>query len=309
MLGAQRTSANGMDWPCSETHPEILGCRGAALAVAVITTIGICCAMASEALTYNGGSKKLGGGMVRVYAHMAEDGSPKALGVSFGADIFEALPEHRNTTSRCFDLNDDGNLETNECEGDLEVVLEFPREVANRPDIPFKWMGVNWNAAGHPPADVYDRPHFDFHFYMVSKQAIGSIRPGPCGFFIHCEDFKRATKPVPQKFVHSDHINVDAAVVRMGNHLVDSVSPELQSPPEKFTHTFIFGAYDGHITFYEPMITREFLFGQPNVCVPIKQPQAWEIGGYYPTRYCMRYLENSANYTISLEDFVLREPE
>jgi hypothetical protein len=281
----------------------------AAIALTVITTVAIGGTTASEASTYISESKKLGGVAVHVYADLAEDGRPTALGVYFGADVFDGLPEHRNTTSRCFDLNNDSKLEMDECEGDLELVLEFPREVADRLDIPFKWMGVNWNAEGHPPADVYDVPHFDFHFYMVSKEAIDGIRAGPCGFFMHCEDFKRATKPVPQKYVHPEHINVDAAVVRMGNHLVNSVSPELQDPPEIFTHTFIFGAYDGHITFYEPMITREFLLGRPNMCVPIKQPQAWEIGGYYPTRYCMRYLEDSADYAISLEGFVRREVE
>jgi hypothetical protein len=34
---------------------------------------------------------------------------------------------------------------------------------------------------------------------------------------------------------------------------------ELGNPPAKFTHTFISGAYEGHIAFYEPMITRAFL--------------------------------------------------
>ena len=123
---------------------------------------------------------------------------------------------------------------------------------------------------------------------------------------MNCDDFKRATKPVPQKYVHPKHINVDAAVAMMGNHLIDIESPEHRKLPKKFTHTFIFGAYDGHITFYEPMITREYLLSRPNACMPIKQPQAWETGGYYPTRYCMRYLKGRAGYTISMERFVFR---
>ena len=38
-----------------------------------------------------------------------------------------------------------------------------------------------------------------------------------------------------------------------------------------------FGAYDGHVSFYEPMITRAYLESRPDLCVPIKQPQAWQI--------------------------------
>ena len=95
----------------------------------------------------------------------------------------------------------------------------------------------------------------------------------------------------------------------MGNHLIDSTSPEFGKPPEKFTHTWIFGAYDGHITFYEPMITHEFFMNRPKECVPIKQPQAWEQAGYYPTYYCIRYLHNRDEYTVSLEGLIYRKGE
>ena len=73
-----------------------------------------------------------------------------------------------------------------------------------------------------------------------------------------------------------------------------------------FTHTFIFGAYDGHVIFYEPMITLLYLQSRPDTCVPIRQPQAWETEGYYPTRYCIRYRADDERYTVSLEDFVHR---
>ena len=60
---------------------------------------------------------------------------------------------------------------------------------------------------------------------------------------------------MPARYVHADHIDVGAAVPDMGNHLIDAKSPELVSQGQVFTHTFIFGAYDGHVIFYEPMIT------------------------------------------------------
>ena len=70
-------------------------------------------------------------------------------------------------------------------------------------------------------------------------------------------------------------------------------------------HSFVFGAYDGKVTFYEPMIT--LVLPEPaRSCVPIKQPEAWATEGYYPTPYCIRHLEDDKRYTVSLEDFVHR---
>jgi hypothetical protein len=85
------------------------------------------------------------------------------------------------------------------------------------------------------------------------------------------------------------------------------VGDDITDPPKRaFTHTWIFGAMGGRITFYEPMITLAFLLGQPDVCTPIHQPQAWQTAGYYPTEYCIRYLPESAAYTVSLEGLIER---
>jgi hypothetical protein len=92
----------------------------------------------------------------------------------------------------------------------------------------------------------------------------------------------------------------------MGNHLIDSKSPDLQPNGPPFSHTFIYGAYDGRITFLEPMITHAYIASKPSMCAPIKQPQEWELAGSYPTRYCVRYLDRPGRYTISVEDFVQR---
>ena len=143
---------------------------------------------------------------------------------------------------------------------------------------------------GHPPPapPVWAVPHLDFHFYILERDAVRQIRPGPCSELIHCDDFKRAQIPVPKEYVHADH-STSVPRSRTGNHLMISKSPELVTAGRIFTHTFIFGAYDGRMTFYEPMITRAYLESRPDLCVPIKQPQAWAIEGYYPTTYCIRY--------------------
>jgi hypothetical protein len=125
-------------------------------------------------------------------------------------------------------------------------------------------------------------PHIDFHFYIVPQHEVAKVRPGPCSELIDCDDFERARIPVPAGYVHADHIDVGAAVPDMGNHLIDAKSPELAPGGPAFTHTFILGACDGKITFYEPMITLAYLETKPDLCLPIKQPQASATAGHTP---------------------------
>ncbi|MEE8188356.1 MAG: hypothetical protein V3T80_04030 [Kiloniellales bacterium] len=261
----------------------------------------------SRAATVQGESQKIGAGDVRVYAELGGDGKPGAIGVVFSDGAFEGLPASRNKTSRCFDLNGNGRIDDQgECEGDYEFRIVLPAELTARTDIPFGWVGLNWNPEGHPP-EAWVPPHFDIHFYMVDRDKIDGIRVGGCDIFIDCDDFKRAVQPVPPQYVAPDHVNVNAAVSKMGNHLIDVRSPEFAKPPAPFTHTWIYGAYDGRIIFYEPMITMDFLLGKPDLCVPIRQPKVWAQAGYYPAEYCMRYDAGSKATSVSLEGFVLRE--
>ena len=251
--------------------------------------------------------QKLGNGRAWVYVALDPNNAPLALGVSMEKAALDGLPQHPNTTSRCFDKNGNGRMDDGECIGDYELRFSLPDGAASDTLAPFKWVGLNWNPHGHPePAPKsYAEPHFDFHFYIAERAAVKQLKPGACGELIDCENFKRATKPVPAKYVHRHHINVGAAVPDMGNHLVDSKAPEL-APDGRFTHTFIYGAYDAAITFYEPMITRAYLTTAPNMCAPIKQPKAWAVDGFYPTAYCVRYSERTGRYTVSLERFVRR---
>jgi hypothetical protein len=254
-------------------------------------------------------AKKLGDGFAQVYAELDADGAPRVIGVTFHQSMLDGLPTMPNTWSRCFDKNENGRIDAHgECNGDYELRFALPQELMQGGVTPFTWVSVNFNPMGHPPPapPVWAVPHYDFHFYIMEPEAVAQIRPGPCNELIDCDDFKRAQTPVPARYVHADHIDVGAAVPDMGNHLIDSQSPELVVEGREFTRTFIFGAYDGHVIFYEPMITLAYLQSRPDLCVPIKQPQAWEIEGYYPATYCIRHLADDERYTVSLEDFARR---
>lgn len=297
----------------SSTHP-ILGARPARLATPALIMGLVVLGASSPAASQEprrvvGEPIPLAQGTVHAYADLNPDGSPVAIGIALTKSGLETMPtEKHQNMARCFDANEDGQVDMDtECHGDHPFNISLQGLLAGSQEIPFKWVGLDWNPEGHAPLGTYDLPHFDVHFYMASREAIRQIKPGPCGDMVDCEDYERGIIPVPEKYVAKDYVDLQVVVPNMGNHLIDVTSPELADPPARFTHTFIYGSYDGHVIFFEPMITTEYLLSNPDECVPIKLPEAWEVAGYYPTQYCMRYLEDEASYAISLEGFVHRD--
>jgi hypothetical protein len=122
---------------------------------------------------------------------------------------------------------------------------------------------------------------------------------------VNCDDFEKGVKPLPEGYMPQDYSNVGAVESRMGNHLVDLTYGEWTG--ETFTETWIYGAYDGELTFWEPMITLTYLESKPFMCKSLKLPQKYADAGYYPTEYCIRYRAERKDFTVSLEGFVYRD--
>ena len=259
--------------------------------------------------TVFGDSTSILGSHARTYIQLDPQGKPRAMGLEFTRSMLADLPfDPPFDGNNCFDINGDGDLSFHdpmECAGGYQAILFFPQKVVKEANLPFEWFLLNWNPVGHLPFDVYDVPHFDFHFYILDYVSRNFIRVGSCGIVVDCQDFETAIKPLPPQFLAPDYQDFQAVEPRMGNHLVDITSPELTGGV--FTRTFVYGAYDGKIAYYEPMITLEHLQTQPNKCLPIKQPSAFEVAGYYPTTYCIHYNENKKKYRVSIEGFVFRD--
>ncbi|MEJ7808014.1 MAG: hypothetical protein WKG03_19085 [Telluria sp.] len=248
-----------------------------------------------------GDSLSIGNGRYRTYIKNNFNGKPLAVGVEFSQSTLENLPMHPVTDGKtCFDTNGDNALDLHdECVGGHSRTLYFEGNVTQ-----FKSITINWEPHGHVPADVYDRPHFDFHFYTVSDIDRNMIFPGTCAGGVNCAQSAKAINPIPAKYVHPDMFNTNLVYAHMGNHYADSASPEFHG--QTFTHTFILGAFDTKITFYEPMVSLEYLQTKPNQCTPIKQPAAYETSGWYATEYCIRYEGKRKFYNVSLEGFKYR---
>jgi hypothetical protein len=255
-----------------------------------------------------GAEVAVGNGTARTFVEIGPGGEPRVLGIALTEPALTGLATRMNTTSRCFDKNGDGGVTHGECLGDYQADLALP-DGATDLGLPVRWATVNWNPEGHPhPAPpVWSAPHFDFHFFMVEPALIHGIRTGPCGELIHCEDHARAGKPLPEKHAPEGYIDVGATVAAMGNHLVDSSDPEIANPALGFSHTFIYGTYDGRMIFLEPMVSHTFLSSRAQQCRPVRAPKAYATAGYYPTTYCVRHDAASATYRVTLEGLVYRQ--
>lgn len=260
--------------------------------------------------TLHGPEVPVGNGTGRMFVEVGPRGEPRAIGIALTESAMTGLATRMNTTSRCFDKNGDGTVGHGECVGDYQAVLALPAGVTDL-RLPVRWATVNWNPEGHmPPAPpVWSAPHFDFHFFIVDPALINGIRAGSCGELIDCEDAARAAKPLPPHHAPEGYIDVGAAVPAMGNHLIDSRDPELADPKLGFSHTFIYGSYDGKLIFLEPMVSHAFLSTRPTQCRPVRAPRAYATAGHYPSTYCVRHDAKSRTYRVTLEELVYRAAE
>ena len=160
---------------------------------------------------------------------------------------------------------------------------------------PFYHVMLDWNPAGHPPAGVYNKPHFDFHFYTTSEADRLAIPV--------YEAAKAKFDNLPFAYMPQDYVPIPGGEPQMGTHWVYKFAPELAGN-DSFTETFIYGSYDGKVNFYEPMITEAFLLANPTFQRDIPVPAKFQKGGWYPTK--MRILKEAGVTNIIIEDFVKR---
>jgi hypothetical protein len=168
----------------------------------------------------------------------------------------------------------------------------------------------DWNSHGHEPEGVYNLPHFDFHFYTTSEAEVDGIVPSDPDFAADADHLPEGdfVPPFYSVLAPPGASPSAVAVPQMGVHWIDVRSPELQAafgnPDgfETFTKTFIYGSWDGRVTFLEPMITRAYLLTHPNEVVPIPQPARYPQAGWYPSSYRISYDEQAREYRIALTD-------
>ena len=207
--------------------------------------------------------------------------------------------------------------------------LRFPHLV--RHTTPFDHMGWFANLQGHAPIGVFNVAHVDVHFFTISVEERMTISGElgdsklltypPVGFLP--ADFCLPTVPPPFPppcKTLADLTDTDipgSNDAEQGLHWVDSFAPELRGKP--FEQIFIFGSYNGEVNFWEPMITKDFFEKVRSfvkdlestgknieLTFAIKQPAKFLKTHYYPTHYSISYDANAEEFSVSLDNFVLR---
>ncbi|HET9960166.1 MAG TPA: hypothetical protein VFQ61_37000 [Polyangiaceae bacterium] len=244
----------------------------------------------------------LGDGYVQTFIHRNSDGSLRAIGVQIDQVAMDTLPmEPVNDGATCFDQDGDGELDPHmECSGGHERVLFFPKVDG----LPISWIMFNWQSMGHAPMNVFDKAHFDLHYFIQDYISRNFIRTGPCGTQVNCDDFDKAMRDIPAPFFPVGFENVGGVAGRMGNHLVNKSEAPFNGEP--FTQAFAYGEYDAHLSFFEPVVGTDYLKTRPNTCGAIKPPPAVELSGLYPKKYCSRFRADRGDYIMTLEDFEYR---
>lgn len=216
---------------------------------------------------------QMGNGTAHSWMSLNTDGTPQSIGFTLSPKALDNLPPAAPMS---------------------DFMLDLPRKGADL--TPFRFIMINWNPEGHEPAGIYDVPHFDFHFYMVPMNEVMSIPPYP-------QASAKFDSLPPARYLPAGFAKGPGGVPAMGAHWSDVSSPEFKGVP--FTETFVYGTYDGHVTFWEQMVALNYLKTKPMLDKEIILPTSYEKPGYYPTRYSITTLADGSQ-EVALSNFSKR---
>jgi hypothetical protein len=251
-----------------------------------------------------GPSVTLGNGTARTYVlfDKAQQGRVIELGVALTAEALEGLPAPMNMPA--------GGGDGHEHVDSHEYLLQMPATNGT----PFTFLELDWNPQGHEIPGIYTIPHFDFHFYTITKAERDAILPTDAQFQQKAENLP-PNAMVPQFYSTLTPPDTPTpAVPKMGVHWIDVRSPEIQAllgKPElakPFTTTFIYGSWNGRFTFVEPMITRDFILGrrtaataaQRDSVIALPMGEKASPAGMYPAAYRIAWDAAASEYRIAL---------
>lgn len=232
---------------------------------------------------FYGEAQTVGAGTARSYVNLT-NGVPVEIGFELSEGALQALPAGEKWHAG---MNHSYK----------EYLLPLPREAEA---TPIKLLELDWNPGGHEPPGVYDVPHFDFHFYTISRAERDAINEAAPDYMKKAEHLP-APDLVPAGYFTPPPIT---PVPRMGVHWANRDAEELRGKP--FTHTFIYGSWDGRMIFYEPMIAHSFLASKPDVTSSFPTAQCTQPSGYHPSQYSIRYNRDARTYRVSLSGFEFR---
>ncbi len=233
----------------------------------------------------------IGDGEVRTFVTVDENTDDKMVGAEFTPGILNAEPlptEH--------------------------VLYSVP--IPDHEDIPFNWLGLDWEPGGHYPGDKYAIPHYDFHFYFPTETVISQIPENGLPPE-EVPDSELYTYPLAKDMVPPDYFRTNYTFPYMGEHLYNAGDPQYNGGA--FGNTFVYGHFQGNLIFMEPMITvpyfEQLRAGEGNSEMgqldgvdrtdrrELNSPERFHEAGEYPTEYTVKYHEDRDVFTVTEHSF------
>jgi hypothetical protein len=229
----------------------------------------------SKSTAYEGKGVRIGRGTAHTVVRTDAEGKPASIGIVFTPGMLDGLPKAAKGADPDFPYL-------------LPMPTKGPRTVVDH-------VVINWESTGHSPSHVYDVPHFDFHFYLVSRAAQMKVA------FKSENDSGDPSQQPPAELVPVGYIvPPGTAVPQMGVHAIDPAAPEFHNQP--FTATFIYGYYNKHQAFIEPMVSLEYLKSKPTFSAPVPRPASFTKPGAYPSLYSVKHDAARNVYEVTLEE-------
>ena len=229
----------------------------------------------SKPATYEGKAVRIGHGKAHTVVRTDANGKLTSIGVAFTPGMLDGLPKAAKGA-----------------DPDFPYLLAMPTK---GPKTVVDHVVINWESTGHPPSHVYDVPHFDFHFYLVSHADQMKV------VFKDEKDSGDPSQQPPAELLPVGFIvPPGTAVPQMGVHGVNPSAPEFHNQP--FNATFIYGYYNKQQTFIEPMVSLAFLKSKPSFSGPVPRPASYTKPGSYPSSYSVKYDATRKVYEVALEE-------
>jgi hypothetical protein len=245
-----------------------------------------------EERTRWGRPRRVGDGSMAAFLTEGRSGVPRYLGVWFTSDALDGLVGG---------------------EASPGPPTELPLPAAARDATLVRWVTADWGPPGRILTAVSDAPRIAFRFYLLARVTVRrEIRPGECDVdedgrpeaSVPCDVLERGTEPLAPLQQPPGYAPTDDIVPLVGNQWVNERAPEFRGEP--FTHTWVYGSFDGGITSLEPTVALEYLDDlRGREVTDIATPDAFPRPGFYPTQYVIRYLRRQDAYAVFLRRFRL----
>lgn len=177
--------------------------------------------------------------------------------------------------------------------------IQFPRV----PGSPFEHAYFIFHSHGHPPEDIYNLAHFDFHLALIPSDDIQAIRfEDPKGQILPPPGFM-PSKAVAQRLPGGGYLNVPGE----GVHWYYKDAPEWNGGP--FSETFLWGSFNGKVDFLEPMVSYQAMISTAKFEKKIELPKCVAKSAFYPSVYGweQKYDQAGKMYIESyMKDFVFK---